>query len=62
VCRRGHSVGSDDGQFDNADAVAVDAAGDIFATDLGNSRIEKFGPAPTLTKATTWGRLKRIYR
>ena len=57
------SGGSGDGQFDYPKGVATDAAGNIYVSDTGNNRIQKFGPeAPTPTNATTWGRLKSLYR
>jgi DNA-binding beta-propeller fold protein YncE len=34
----------------------------VFVADAGNSRIQKFGHLPTRAQATTWGRLKAIYR
>jgi hypothetical protein len=54
--------GSGPGQFRVAYFVAVDAAGNIYASDPGNSRIEKFGFLPTPTKPMSWGGLKRLYR
>ena len=56
------SEGSGDGQFDRPYGVATDAAGNVYVVDAGNNRIQKFGDPSTPTKATTWGRLKSLYR
>jgi hypothetical protein len=42
--------------------VATSAFGEVFVADTGNDRIQKFGATPTPTKATSWGRLKSLYR
>ena len=42
--------------------VATAAAGAGYVADYGNHRIQKFGSVPTPTNATTWGRLKSLYR
>jgi DNA-binding beta-propeller fold protein YncE len=54
--------GSGDGQFYFPYSVAADAAGNLYVAEVGNHRVQKFGPMPTPTKATTWGRLKTLYR
>jgi hypothetical protein len=42
--------------------IALDDGGNVYVADANNYRIQKFGPLPTPTKTTTWGRLKRMYR
>jgi DNA-binding beta-propeller fold protein YncE len=54
--------GSGDGQFQYPYSVATDAAGNAYVAEVGNNRIQKFGALPTPTKATSWGRLKTLYR
>jgi hypothetical protein len=56
------TLGSGNGRFKNPAGVAVDAFGNLFVSDAGNSRIQKFGSLPVPTKSTTWGRLKARYR
>jgi DNA-binding beta-propeller fold protein YncE len=56
------SYGSGNGQFYSPMGVALDGGGNIYVADTNNYRIQKFGPLPTPTRATTWGRLKRMYR
>jgi sugar lactone lactonase YvrE len=56
------SQGTGPGEFDGAGAVAVDAGGNVYVTDTHNYRVQKFGPVATPTRATSWGRLKRLYR
>ena len=50
------------GEFDAPGGVAADAGGDVFVADVHNNRVQKFGPLPTPTKATSWGRLKALFR
>ena len=54
--------GTGPGEFDAPGGVAADAGGDVFVADNHNNRIQKFGPLPTPTKATSWGRLKALFR
>jgi DNA-binding beta-propeller fold protein YncE len=35
-------IGSEAGQFNNPGRIAVDPSGNLFVTDLGKSRIQKF--------------------
>jgi DNA-binding beta-propeller fold protein YncE len=56
------SPGTGPGEFDGPGAVAVDATGNVYVADAYNYRIQKFGTVPTPTRATTWGRLKRLFR
>jgi DNA-binding beta-propeller fold protein YncE len=54
--------GSGDGQFVFPFGVATDAAGNVYVSEFGNSRIQKFRALATPTKATSWGRIKILYR
>ena len=45
VFQGGHGHGR--GQFDSPRGIAIDSAGNIFVTDTGNGRIEKFSPNGT---------------
>jgi len=56
------SLGSGNGQFIDPRGVAADAEGNVYVVDSVNQRIQKFGYVSTPTKATSWGRLKRMYR
>ena len=56
------SFGNGNGQFNQPNGVATDAAGNVYVADTYNQRIQKFGPVATPAKATTWGRLKSLYR
>ncbi|MFC2019925.1 hypothetical protein ACFLU4_08310 [Chloroflexota bacterium] len=47
------SEGSGDGQFDNPKGVAVDASGNVYVTDSGNHRIQKFDSSGNFI--TKWG-------
>jgi sugar lactone lactonase YvrE len=47
------TLGSGDGQFDSAQGVAVDAAGNVYVADFGNYRIQKFTSDGTFL--TKWG-------
>lgn len=55
-------LGSGPGQFHQPRGVAVDAGGRVYVADTWNDRIQVFGPVPTPTRTTSWGRLKRLYR
>ena len=45
--------GSEDGQFNRPDGVAVDAVGNVYVADEGNSRIQKFNRSGA--HLLTWG-------
>jgi DNA-binding beta-propeller fold protein YncE len=65
---QGHDIlswsggGSGNGQFARPRGVAVDGDFSVYVVDSGNSRVQKFGTAPTRVTTTTWGRLKRMFR
>ena len=56
------TYGTGPGQFYKPIGVGVGADGRIYVADSWNSRIQVFGPVPTAAKATSWGRLKALYR
>ena len=56
------SYGASPGQFDNPIGIAIDGDGDIYVADTNNSRIQKFGYAPTPVQGATWGSMKARYR
>ena len=57
------SQGAGPGEFNSPGSVAVAGnGGAIYVVDGINDRIEKFGQVPTAAKATSWGRLKRMFR
>jgi len=49
----GGSKGTGDGQFMFPHSLAIDLVGNVYITDTGNNRIEKFSPTSTLLKK--WG-------
>ena len=54
--------GMADGQFLFASDVAVDGDGNVYVVDAALNRVQKFGSPPTPTIATSWGRIKSLYR
>jgi tripartite motif-containing protein 71 len=56
------SWGSGDGEFRSDYDVAADSNGNYFVADTGGTRIQKFGSVPTPNAATSWGRIKALYR
>ena len=56
------SLGSNDGEFLQPYDVDADANGDVYVVEFGHNRVQKFGLIPIPTKATSWGRLKGLYR
>ena len=54
--------GSANGQFKYVNGIALDPAGNVYAADAEGYRIQKFGPLATAADATSWGRLKGLYR
>jgi hypothetical protein len=55
------SPGSGNGQFFLPFGVATDGADNIYVVDVGNHRIQKFGPGVIAVKSLTWGQLKVRY-
>src|SRR5262249_12733196 len=51
--RQWGSSGRRDGEFQNADGLAIDAAGNVYVADNGNDRIQKFTNAGTFL--AKWG-------
>ena len=47
------SPGVDPGQFNEPIGIAVDASGNVYVSDTGNNRIQKFNPDGVLLE--TWG-------
>ena len=45
--------GKDDGQFNHATGIAVDAQGDVFVADYNNQRVQKFNPQGEFISAWT---------
>jgi tripartite motif-containing protein 71 len=57
------SPGSGDGQFFSPQGVVEDAIGDVYVSDRYRHTIQKFvPPSPTPARATSWGRVKALYR
>jgi tripartite motif-containing protein 71 len=56
------TYGTGPGQFYKPIGVGVGPDGRVYVADSWNSRIQVFGPVATPTKATTWGRIKALYR
>lgn len=54
--------GTADGEFGSPIGIATDIDGNVYVLEAGNSRVQKFGDAPTPVLPTTWGRLKAAYR
>jgi DNA-binding beta-propeller fold protein YncE len=48
--------------FNLPEDVAIGPDGSIYVADGGNNRILKFGYGATAAKASTWGRIKSLYR
>jgi DNA-binding beta-propeller fold protein YncE len=61
ICEWG-LYGNGNGEFRGPAAMAADAAGNVYVADSNNHRIQMFGGTVTPAQATTWGRLKALYR
>jgi len=61
-CTQRGSGGTGQGQFYCPQYVAVDASGNVYASDQFNHRIQKFCYGPTAVQSTTWGRVKAMFR
>jgi DNA-binding beta-propeller fold protein YncE len=55
-------TGTEPGQFLQPIGVAIDHTGAIYVVDSGNQRVQKFSAAATPARASSWGRIKRLYR
>jgi sugar lactone lactonase YvrE len=53
LCKNG-SAGSGAGQFSEPYGIVVDALGDVYVTDRGNHRIQKFSPTGSFLLAWGW--------
>lgn len=56
------SVGSGPGQFLNPIGIAVDRDGSVYVCDTNNQRMQKFGSLPVAANASSWGRVKTLFR
>ncbi len=56
------SSGSGNGQFLNPIGIAVGPGGAVYVCDTNNSRIQVFGDIATPVVATSWSRIKALYR
>ena len=55
-------TGTGHGSLYGADGAAVGSDGLIYIADGWNGRIEVYSPGPTAATASTWGRVKTLYR
>lgn len=55
-------TGTAHGSFNGADGAVVGSDGLIYIADGWNGRIEVYSSGPTAATASTWGRLKTLYR
>jgi DNA-binding beta-propeller fold protein YncE len=56
------TAGAAPNQFQGPRGVAVSSIGEIYVADSDNHRIQKFAEGVTPSVASTWGRIKKIYR
>jgi DNA-binding beta-propeller fold protein YncE len=56
------STGGVGGKFSMPRGIVAAADGSVYTTEFDNQRVQKFGPGPVPTVATSWGRIKKLYR
>jgi streptogramin lyase len=56
------STGGVGGKFSMPRGIVAAADGSLYTTEFDNQRVQKFGPGPVPTVATSWGRIKKLYR
>ena len=56
------STGTAGGKFSMPRGIAAAADGTVYTTEFDNRRVQKFGPGPVPAVATSWGRIKKLYR
>ena len=58
----GARAAASSGQFNRPLFLALDAGDNVFVVDTRNHRVQVFGSLPVSATATTWGRIKTLYR
>ena len=50
------------GRFDRPRCIRLAPADNVYVADSRNHRIQMFGSVPVAAHATSWGRVKTMYR